>query len=142
MINHPGDIVQLNMGEGKTRVINPLLFLHWAEPSYSNTAPIVRLNFLSALIDEGYHFLHNTMCGSMIGRKLFLMPFDRDVQLTLENALVMRGCLERCRREGSAVVVAPEGDNPSTSRHLSWTTRVQSKEKFGGSRVSGSRVEL
>jgi hypothetical protein len=30
MIDHLGSIVQLNMGEGKTRVILPMLILHWA----------------------------------------------------------------------------------------------------------------
>jgi hypothetical protein len=30
LMEHPGSIVQLNMGEGKTRVILPMLILHWA----------------------------------------------------------------------------------------------------------------
>ncbi len=30
LINHPGDIIQLNMGEGKTRVILPMLLEHWS----------------------------------------------------------------------------------------------------------------
>lgn len=30
LVSHPGAIVQLNMGEGKTRVILPMLALHWA----------------------------------------------------------------------------------------------------------------
>lgn len=33
LINHPGAIAQLNMGEGKTRVILPMLLLHWADGS-------------------------------------------------------------------------------------------------------------
>jgi hypothetical protein len=31
LMEHPGSIVQLNMGEGKTRVILPMLILHWAD---------------------------------------------------------------------------------------------------------------
>ena len=31
LMRHPGAIVQLNMGEGKTRVILPMLILHWAK---------------------------------------------------------------------------------------------------------------
>ncbi|CAM9452387.1 unnamed protein product [Ectocarpus fasciculatus] len=106
MIDNPGDIVQLNMGEGKTRVILPLLLLHWATPS--DDAEVVRLHFLSALIAEAYEFLHHTLTGSLLGRRLFLMPFNRDVQLTLEGAHVMHGTLDRCRREGGAVLVTPE----------------------------------
>lgn len=30
LMTHPGAIMQLNMGEGKTRVILPMLALHWA----------------------------------------------------------------------------------------------------------------
>ena len=33
MAGHPGAIAQLNMGEGKTRVILPMLALHWADGS-------------------------------------------------------------------------------------------------------------
>lgn len=33
LLSHPGDIAQLNMGEGKTRVILPMLMLHWANGS-------------------------------------------------------------------------------------------------------------
>ncbi|CAM9681753.1 unnamed protein product, partial [Ectocarpus sp. 8 AP-2014] len=106
MIANPGDIVQLNMGEGKTRVILPLLLLHWATPS--DDAAVVRLHFLSALIAEAYEFLHHALTGSLLGRRLFLMPFNRDVQLTLEGAHAMHGTLDRCRREGGAVLVTPE----------------------------------
>lgn len=31
LLAHPGAISQLNMGEGKTRVILPMLVLHWAD---------------------------------------------------------------------------------------------------------------
>ncbi len=33
LMSNPGAIVQLNMGEGKTRVILPMLALHWADGS-------------------------------------------------------------------------------------------------------------
>lgn len=33
LIENPGAITQLNMGEGKTRVILPMLVLHWADGS-------------------------------------------------------------------------------------------------------------
>ncbi len=31
LLENPGAVVQLNMGEGKTRVILPMLALHWAD---------------------------------------------------------------------------------------------------------------
>eukprot|EP00882_Tetradesmus_deserticola_P023299 GHRQ01025352.1.p1 GENE.GHRQ01025352.1~~GHRQ01025352.1.p1 ORF type:complete len:119 (-),score=47.40 GHRQ01025352.1:254-610(-) len=33
LLANPGAIMQLNMGEGKTRVILPMLALHWADGS-------------------------------------------------------------------------------------------------------------
>lgn len=106
MIDNPGDIVQLNMGEGKTRVILPLLVLHWAIPS--EDAAVVRLHFLGALIGEAFEYLHHILTGTLLECPLFLMPFNRDISLTLDRAQAMRGCLERCRRVGGAVLVTPE----------------------------------
>ncbi|CAM9896127.1 unnamed protein product, partial [Ectocarpus fasciculatus] len=106
MIDNPGDIVQLNMGEGKTRVILPLLVLHWT--THRQDAAVVRLHFLSALIGEAFDFLHHALTGSLLQCALFLLPFNRDVNLTLAGARAMRGCLERCLREGGAMLVTPE----------------------------------
>eukprot|EP00899_Mesostigma_viride_P019526 jgi/Mesvir1/27575/Mv07320-RA.1 len=84
MMDHPGAIVQLNMGEGKTRVILPMLALHWANGS--NT---VRLNFLASLLDEAHDYLHRCLCAGVLGRRLTLLPFNRDVGREAEHTL---GC--------------------------------------------------
>jgi hypothetical protein len=39
LIHHPGSIAQLNMGEGKTSVILPMLALHWSK----NRDAVVRI---------------------------------------------------------------------------------------------------
>ncbi len=36
LINNPGAIIQLNMGEGKTRVILPMLALYWANKQHKS----------------------------------------------------------------------------------------------------------
>ena len=46
LIDNPGAIVQLNMGEGKTRVILPMLILHWG----SKKDGAIRLVFLTQLL--------------------------------------------------------------------------------------------
>eukprot|EP00899_Mesostigma_viride_P019524 jgi/Mesvir1/27573/Mv07318-RA.1 len=84
MMDHPGAIVQLNMGEGKTRVILPMLALHWA-----NGGNTVRLNFLSSLLDEAHDYLHRCLCAGVLGRRLTLLPFNRDVGREAEHTL---GC--------------------------------------------------
>ncbi|CAM9849170.1 unnamed protein product [Discosporangium mesarthrocarpum] len=108
MIDHPGDIVQLNMGEGKTRVVLPLLVLYWAAQGGHRDASVIRLHFLPTLIEEAHNYLHRNLCASVLRRNIFTMPFHRDVQLTAAQARAMRGCLERCRREGGVLLVTPE----------------------------------
>ncbi|KAG2496793.1 hypothetical protein HYH03_005201 [Edaphochlamys debaryana] len=85
-----GAIAQLNMGEGKTPVILPMLALHWADGSR-----VVRLNFLSTLLDEAYAHLHAHLTASVLGRKLFMLPYHRNLELT-------------AAQDGGLVLVAPE----------------------------------
>ncbi|KAG2494611.1 hypothetical protein HYH03_007376 [Edaphochlamys debaryana] len=98
-----GAIAQLNMGEGKTRVILPMLALCWADGSR-----VVRLNFLSVLLDEAYGHLHAHLTASVLGRKLFTLPFHRDVELTEARVQAMASAMRHCRQDGGLVLVAPE----------------------------------
>lgn len=84
LIDNPGAIVQLNMGEGKTRVILPLLILYWGSNKEDNDC-IIRLTFLTQLLGEAFSYLHQYLSASILGRKLFLLPFSRDVDLTVER---------------------------------------------------------
>ena len=54
-----GALMQLNMGEGKTRVILPMLVLALARLGRE----IVRLNFVGALLGEAAQYLHRTLTG-------------------------------------------------------------------------------
>ena len=76
-------VVQLNMGEGKTRVILPMLALHWA--AQESKDEVLRLHFLPTLLHEAYDFLHYHLCAGVLGRKLFILPFHRDVDLTVRT---------------------------------------------------------
>jgi Protein of unknown function (DUF3638) len=55
----PGALLQLNMGEGKTRVILPMLALELAGKSDA-----VRLVFLSELLHEAFSYLHRSLTGT------------------------------------------------------------------------------
>ncbi|GLC35571.1 thioredoxin-disulfide reductase [Pleodorina starrii] len=103
LMSHPGAIAQLNMGEGKTRVILPMLALRWADGTQ-----VVRLNLLSTLLDEAYGHLHGTLCAGVLGRKLFTLPFHRGVELTGKRVKAMRASMEHCKQEGGLLLVAPE----------------------------------
>ena len=111
--DEPGVIAQLNMGEGKTRVILPMLILDFGKqsedkPSDSTERPIVRLHMLSPLLREGFDHLHSVLCGGILNHKLMLMPFHRDIQLTAPQIDVMHAHARYCQQEGGVFVVNPE----------------------------------
>ena len=56
----------------------------------------VSLAFLSTLLDEAYAYLHGALCAGVLGRKLFTMPFHRDIELTPARVLRMRAALAHC----------------------------------------------
>eukprot|EP00899_Mesostigma_viride_P028443 jgi/Mesvir1/8784/Mv02694-RA.1 len=103
MIENPGSIVQLNMGEGKTRVILPMLVLHWA-----NGRNTVRLNLLSSLLDEAHDYLHGCLCAGVLGRRLTVLPFNRDVQITERGARTLAHHVQLLTRSGGILLAAPE----------------------------------
>ena len=55
-----GAVMQLNMGEGKTRIILPLLVLALE----GGDAGIVRLNFVGELLPDAVAYLHRTLTGA------------------------------------------------------------------------------
>lgn len=100
----PGLIAQLNMGEGKTRVILPMLALYWRKCR----GRVVRFNFLPTLIGEAFEYMHQHMCASSLSCKFMVLPFQRDIELTASRIKVIHGCMRHCMREGGIVFVAPE----------------------------------
>ncbi len=62
------------------------------------TCPQVRLTLLPQLLEEAYAHLHSCLCASTLGRKLFVQPFHRDVQLTTGTVAVMTSALTHCKQ--------------------------------------------
>lgn len=125
LIKDPGCVVQLNMGEGKTRVILPMLILHWAGKGELGEQRLLRITALTSLINELFDFLHRHLCASVLQRKIFTLPFHRDVQLTEEDVKVMISSMEFCSRSGGVLLVAPEH---RLSLQLKWhELRLQGK---------------
>jgi hypothetical protein len=60
----------------------------------------VRLNLLLPLLKEAYNHLHTCLCASVLGRKLFLQPFNRDVEVTDALLAAMRSSLNYCKQVG------------------------------------------
>ena len=109
VLQEPGAIVQLNMGEGKTRVIVPMLILHWTRRDLDGQpGELVRLHLLQHLIPEAFDFLHEHLTGSVLQTKLFRLSFQRDVPLTPARAALLPALAAYCRREAGAVLMSPE----------------------------------
>jgi hypothetical protein len=58
----------------------------------------VRLNFLSSMLPEAYDHLQQHLTASVLGVKLLLLPFHRDVALTPAAARAMRAAVSHCQR--------------------------------------------
>ena len=103
LMEHPGTATQLNMGEGKTRVIIPMLLLSCAHPKC-----LMRLHFLSPLLGEAYDYLHRTITASVFCRPVGLMPFHRDIKPSLNDAETLLYALLRYKTSLGALCVSPE----------------------------------
>ena len=106
LIQNSGDAVQLNMGLGKTRVILPMLILYWSFSTDIKYIP--RLCVLSTLLTEGCDYFHKVLSSSVLGRRLFVLPFQRDVDLDMKKIKLLHDLIHHCRQEGGFVAVAPE----------------------------------
>jgi hypothetical protein len=76
LMNNNGNVIQLNMGLGKTRVILPMLILYYSYQTSSKRMP--RLHILSTLLTEVCEHFHTTLGASVLRIKHFTLPFRRD----------------------------------------------------------------
>jgi Protein of unknown function (DUF3638)/Protein of unknown function (DUF3645) len=108
MIESPGDIMQLNMGLGKTRVIVPMLVLFWTRDCKEKTGRITRLNVLPNLFHEGKDFYRATLTGSIACIRVFTLPFCRDVVLDDRRLASLSLLLTQCRESRGIMLACPE----------------------------------
>jgi hypothetical protein len=106
LIENSAHVVQLNMGMGKTRVIIPLLILHWTYHCVDSSIP--RINILPALISEADEFFHRWLTSSVFHLKLFSLPFSRDIDLNAERIRAIGSFVSLCREHSGFFLVAPE----------------------------------
>ncbi|KAK7447753.1 hypothetical protein VKT23_014011 [Stygiomarasmius scandens] len=95
-------VLQLNMGEGKSSVIVPII-----AASLSNGQKLVRVVVLKALSNQMFQLLVDRLCG-LANRRIFYMPFSRDLKVDAGLVSRIRSLYEECMREGGVLVVQPE----------------------------------
>ena len=95
-------IMQLNMGEGKSSVIVPMVAAALADGQR-----LVRIVVLKPLSMQMFHLLLNRL-GGMLGRRIFHMPISRSVRLDVHKAMEIRKLCEECMHTGGVLLVQPE----------------------------------
>ncbi|KAI9339555.1 hypothetical protein DFJ73DRAFT_948089 [Zopfochytrium polystomum] len=108
MIDTPQAICQLNMGLGKTRVILPMLILYYTNACARRQNSVLRINILQALIPEAVLYLTSVFAASVIPLKICLLPFHRDVKISLKGVKILHETLKMLWDGGGCVVVSPE----------------------------------
>ncbi|XP_018917386.2 uncharacterized protein [Bemisia tabaci] len=93
---------QLNMGEGKSSVILPLLCNDLA-----NGRQVLRINVLSALLAIMKNSLHQCFKG-LIKKRVYTLPFQRDTDISPANLKLILDVLKRCLKDQHILLVTPE----------------------------------
>nr|XP_018914729.1 PREDICTED: uncharacterized protein LOC109042446 [Bemisia tabaci] len=93
---------QLNMGEGKSSVILPLLSYNLANGNH-----ILRINVLSALLITMKEFLRQRFSG-LIRKHIYTLPFDRQTEIPSEHIALISEMLRTCQSNKHILLVTPE----------------------------------
>jgi len=95
-------ILQLNMGEGKSSVIVPIVAAALADGK-----KLVRVVVLKSLSSQMFHVLLMKL-GGILGRPIFHMPISRSIRLDVHKARQIRNLCEECMRNAGILLVQPE----------------------------------
>ncbi|CAK0864044.1 unnamed protein product [Prorocentrum cordatum] len=118
--NH--ELFQLNMGEGKSKVILPMLVAKLADGNR-----LVRANVPSSLVAVSVdHF--RQVFGGLLRRHIFVLPFRRDCPVAEEPRRVLARQLARCRADGGLLVAAPEHRLSLVLKHSEAACRSESAD--------------
>ncbi|KIY70910.1 hypothetical protein CYLTODRAFT_391279 [Cylindrobasidium torrendii FP15055 ss-10] len=94
--------LQLNMGEGKSSVIVPMV-----ASSLANGSSLVRVIVLKPLAPQMYQLLFERISG-LANRCVFFLPFNRKMTLGPSQLDQIRILYERCIEVGGVLVAQPE----------------------------------
>jgi hypothetical protein len=106
MLSRHGHNVQLNMGEGKTSVILPLLALHFAHAP-KDEVHLPRPIFPPELVTAGAEQLRRHLTRGPSRIAVVNMAFHRQAQLNVATMGQLERTLQRLLRYGGALVAAP-----------------------------------
>jgi hypothetical protein len=105
MQSPPGDtntIMQLNMGEGKSSVIMPLVAMNFCKDS-----PLVRVIVPKAHYGQMFDILVEKL-GGIIGRRIYQLPFSRALEWDTERLGYLKNMLAECSSKGGVLLMQPD----------------------------------
>lgn len=94
--------MQLNMGQGKSSVIVPIIAAALADKK-----KLVRVVVLKSLAPQMFHLLVEKL-GGLLNRRIFYMPISRSFDLDMQQARQIRDLYEECMRTRGVLLVQPE----------------------------------
>jgi hypothetical protein len=95
-------VSQLNMGEGKSSVIVPMVV-----STLAAGGTLVRVVVLKALAAQMFRLLVIRL-GSLVDRKTFYLPFSRQVKMDSEHVHTLVGLFKDCAAQGGILLAQPE----------------------------------
>ena len=94
--------MQLNMGEGKSSVIVPIVVAALADG-----AQLVRVIVPKALTTQMFHLLADRL-GGLVNRRIYFIPFSRSLKVNHQNIVALREVMSECMKERGILVAQPE----------------------------------
>ncbi|KAF8597301.1 hypothetical protein BDV93DRAFT_610484 [Ceratobasidium sp. AG-I] len=95
-------VLQLNMGEGKSSVIVPIV-----AAALANGRRLVRVVVLKPLWRQMFQLLVSRLAG-LAGRRIYYLPFGRHIQIGRAQAEQIQKIYSECMREGGILLAQPE----------------------------------
>ena len=94
--------MQLNMGEGKSSVIVPIVVTVLADG-----VQLVRAIVPKALTAQMFHLLADRL-GGLVNRRMYFIPFSRSPPINREKVAALREVMSECMDERGILIVQPE----------------------------------
>jgi len=95
-------VMQLNMGEGKSSVIVPIVAAALADRS-----KLVRVVVLKPLSSQMFHLLVQKL-GGLLNRRIYYLPFSRQVKLDPTKVELIKRLYAECMEKGGILLSQPE----------------------------------
>ncbi|SPJ89726.1 uncharacterized protein FTOL_13087 [Fusarium torulosum] len=95
-------VMQLNMGEGKSTVIVPMV-----ATALANGFKIIRVIVAKPQAKQMHQILVSKLAG-LLDRPVYLLPFSRDIQMNVQRADSIHRLVNNCMAEGGVLMAQPE----------------------------------